>query len=234
MQKFSLPKRTYYAYLGRAFAFAYHTRWRRFLGYSLGGWIKFLTIVLWLAVLVMRLGTSALALSFLLVVWVHFSYWRAARLGYHRFVTDDEITAPPDEVAPLPTGERARLYASGTYALVDREATVLLRPADYWRSAQGEHGVMVTQHTQKYLYQFFPAQTIQKVQPGWLVFGKTPLPTLAITFRETWGPNHADDVATYMVGGGVAENGRHQRRTIYFTFNDTAVQNQVWQSLRTA
>jgi hypothetical protein len=90
---------------------------------------------------------------------------------------------------------------------------------------------MVTQYPQKYLYQFFHGNKLTAVQPGWLIFGRTPQRTLAITFQQTWGPEHANDVSTYVAGGGAVETDKRKNRTIYFTFEDTAVENQVWQTL---
>lgn len=232
MHNLSLPKRIYYAYLGRAFAFAYHTRWRRFLGYAISSWLKFLAIMFFLVALALRWGQPMITLTLLLVIWIYFSYWRAAKLGYSRFVADDTAVPPINNSTPLDPGQRVSLYASGTFAVVNREQTVLLRPAEYWLSRNGEHGVMVNEHTQKYLYQFFQANTLQAVQPGWMIFGKTPLRTLAITFLPTWGPANVEDVVTYMVGGGVNENHKGKGRTIYFTFADTAVESQVWQTLK--
>jgi hypothetical protein len=231
MQNLPFSRQLYYAYLGRAFAFAYHTRWQQFLGYSLSSssWIKFLTLVLWLVAFIWRWGTVTLILLFTLMVGVQIFYWRAARQGYQRFVPA-KTAVLPGTLSPLPKGQRVSLFATGTYALADREDAVVLRPAEYWVSRRGEHSVMVSQYPNKYLYQFFQPETLQTVQPGWMVFGKTPLPTLAITFRQTWGPTHADGATTYTVGGE-AKNSKGKNLTIYFTFADTAVQNQVWLTL---
>jgi hypothetical protein len=231
MQNLSPSKQLYYAFLGRAYAFAYQTHWRRFLGYRISSWLKFLTIVLFLAVLVQRRGTIPLALTLSLVAAVQIFYWRTAKSGYHRFLADDTVV-PPTEAEPLASGQRVKLFASGLFALVDREERVLLRPAEFWRSGKGEYSVMVNQYPQKYLYQFFRPETLQNVQPGWLIHGRSPLPTLAITFWQTWGPEQANEVVTYMVGGGVEEKSKRKSCTIYFTFTDTAVQDQVWLSLK--
>jgi len=232
MQNLSLPKRIYYAYLGRAFAFAYRSQWRRFLGYAISSWLKFIAITFFLSALVLRWGQPLITLALLLVVWIYFSYWRAAKLGYSRFVADETAVPTANNTGALDPGQRASLYASGIFAVVDREQSVLLRPAEYWLSPNGEHGVMVNEHTTKYLYQFFQANTLQTVQPGWMIFGKKPLRTLAISFLPTWGPANSDDVVTYMVGGGVNETNKGKIRTIYFTFEDTAVESQVWQTLK--
>jgi len=231
MHNLSLPKRIFYAYLGWAYAITYRTTRRHFLGYTISSWLKFLAVMLFLAALVLRWGQPAIILTLLLVVWIYFSYWRAARQGYSRFVPDNTAVLPADTPV-LPPGQHVPLYATGTFAVVGREQSVLLRPAEYWLSGNGEHGVMVNEYDKKYLYQFFRADTLQSVQAGWMIFGKNPLRSLAITFRPTWGPDYADDVVTYVVGGGVNENNKGKGRTIYFAFEDTAVENQVWQTLK--
>lgn len=231
MHNLSLPKRIYYAYLGWAFAMTYRTTRRRFLGYTISNWLKFTAVMLFLATLVLRWGQPMLTLTLLLLVWVYFSYWRAARLGYCRFVADDTAVLPPDTSA-LPPNQHVPLYATGVFAVADREQSVLLRPAEYWLSGNGEHGVIVNEYEKKFLYQFFRAETLQAVRPGWMIFGRRPLRALAITFLPTWGPDHADDVVTYVVGGGVKENNKGKGRTIYFAFEDTAVEYQVWQTLK--
>ncbi|MCL4264986.1 MAG: hypothetical protein KJ069_17330 [Anaerolineae bacterium] len=231
MQNISLFKRLYYAYLGWAFAMTYRTTRRQFLGYAISSWLKFVAVMLFLGALVLRWGQLAITLALLLVIWVYFSYWRAARQGYNRFVVDT-TAVPPADTPSLPPGQRVSLYATGVFAVVDREQSVLLRPAEYWLSSNGEHGVIVNEYDKKYLYQFFRAETLQAVRAGWMIFGRRPLRALAITFLPTWGPDHADDVVTYVVGGGVKENNKGKGRTIYFAFEDTAVEDQVWQTLK--
>ncbi|MBX3058151.1 MAG: hypothetical protein KF770_16940 [Anaerolineae bacterium] len=231
MHNLSLPKRLYYAYLGWAFAMTFRTTRRQFLGYAISSWFKFTAVMLFITTLIFRLGQPMLTLTLLLVVWVYFSYWRAAKLGYCRFVPDDSLALPPDS-SPLPPNHHVPLYATGVFAVVDREQSVLLRPAEYWLTGNGEHGVIVNEYDKKYLYQFFRAETLRAVQAGWMIFGRRPLRALAITFLPTWGPDYADDVVTYMVGGGVNQNHKGKGRTIYFAFEDTAVEHQVWQTLK--
>ncbi len=231
MHNLSLPKQLYYVYLGWAFAIAYRTTRQQFLGYAISSWLKFFAVMLFLAALGLRWGQPAITLTLLLVIWIYFSYWRAARQGYNRFVPDDTAVLPANTSA-LPPGRRVPLYATGIFAVIDREQAVLLRPAEYWLSGNGEHGIMVNEHSKKYLYQFFRAETLLSVQAGWMIFGRKPLRSLALTFIPTWGPTNADDVVTYMVGGGVNENYKGKGRTIYFAFEDTAVEHQVWQTLK--
>lgn len=209
----------------------FRTTRRQFLGYAISSWFKFTAVMLFITTLIFRLGQPMLTLTLLLVVWVYFSYWRAAKLGYCRFVPDDSLALPPD-ISPLPPNRHVPLYATGVFAVVDREQSVLLRPAEYWLTGNGEHGVIVNEYDKKYLYQFFRAETLQAVRAGWMIFGRRPLRALAITFLPTWGPDYAGDVVTYMVGGGVNENHKGKGRTIYFAFEDTAVENQVWQTLK--
>jgi len=230
MKNLSPFKRIYYAYLGRAFSFAYHTDQRRILGFAISSWLKFMTIVLFFTALGLRWGGAALALTFLLAVWVQFSYWRAHKLGYHKFIGEQK-TPPRGDKASLAADEKVSLYASGVFAVMDRGATVLLRPSEYWRNHRGNHTVMVSRPGNKFLYQFFAADTLLDVQCGWMIFGKQPLMTLAVTFREAWGANQTDEVVTYMVGGGEHKNKNQKKRTIYLTFEAEEMQAAVWQAI---
>ncbi|MCP4356972.1 MAG: hypothetical protein GY796_03010 [Chloroflexi bacterium] len=230
MKNISPFKRVYYTYLGYAFSFAYHTDHRRFLWFAISSWLKFVTVVLFFAALGLRWDTVALALTLLLTVWVHFSYWRAYKQGYNKFVVGKKIPTA-GEKAILAEDEKVSLYASGVFAVTNQGATVLLRPSEYWRNHRGDHTVMVSRPRNKFLYQFFTADTLLDLRCGWMIFGKYPMKTLAVTFREIWGPNHADEVVTYMVGGGEHKNKKQKKRTIYLTFEEEAGQTAVWQAI---
>lgn len=236
MANISMIKRLYYSYLGSLFAFTFRSQYKQILWFSAASWLKFLSLLFFFAAFGFSWGLPILIFAFVLMVWIWASYWWAGRQGYVRFVpnTNTDLSAVDlagEGIAPLADGAHVKLYASGTYALVDREEKVLLRPSEYWRSATGDHGVMVSHFNNKFLYQFFQADTLDTVQPGWLIFGKEPLSTVAITFWQTWGPDNAEDVSTYMIGGGETENKQRKKQTIYFTFEDTAVEKQVMAKL---
>lgn len=231
MTNVSPLKQAYYTYLGRLFWFTYHTQQRPFLGFLLSSWLKFLALVLFLAAFGGNWGLPLWAATFLLLAWIWLSYWRAGKAGYMRFNPDMTTVAAADNVPELAAGKHVDLYASGLFAVMDREERVLLRPSEYWRAASGEHGVMVQQPNKKFLYQFFRAETLEALQPGWLIFGKEPLRTVAVSFWQTWGPDYDESDSPYVVGEAKVHNDKRQARTIYFTFTDTAVENQVVQKL---
>lgn len=233
MTHVSAVKRIYYAYLGRMYWFAFQSQWRQIGGFTVSSWLRFLSLVLFFAAFGWGWPLPVLLLTFLLMGWIWISYWRAGRAGYMRFVPDPAAINGETEPPGLADGERVNLYASGLYAVIDREESVLLRPSEYWRSAAGEHSVMVKNQSNKFLYQFFQTETLQAVEPGWLIFAKEPLSTLAVTFWQTWGPDHIEAASTYLIDNDESGNNKPKlkSRTIYFTFTDTAVAKQVLKKL---
>lgn len=233
MHDISGVKRIYYAYLGRALALAYITQKRRFLGVSWAGWLKLVTLVLFFAVWLLRwpawLGISAAAL----LVWLWFSYWRARRMDYNKFVVDKTAVTPdPSPRPPLNANHKVPLYASGVFAVKDREAFVLLRPAEFWYVPLGDHIIMVEQFTKSYLYQFFDAQTLLKVQAGWMLFGKRPLHTLKLTFLEQWGEAGEKVRAQTLENTPAADKQKLPQRTVYLTFDTHERLNLVWHTIQ--
>jgi hypothetical protein len=231
MQPRSLFKRAYHHFLGRVFAFAYFTGRRDFLGFSQSSWLKLATLFLLFAAWYWRWGMPAIIITFLLAVGLRLLYWRARRVGYNKFVPNTTAVMPTNNLKPLPVNQRLHLYASGTFAVSSYQDTVLLRPAEYWRVPLGDHVVMVHRAAETYLYQFFNAKTLQEVQPGWLLFGKHPLDTLAVTFLETWEPQHENEAIRFYVGGGQYTPDKYKRRTIYFSFDDKTQMTAVWHAI---
>lgn len=225
-------KYLYYSYVGRLYAFAYTSRRRSFLGIPRSGWLRFGVVALFVASLIFRWGWVPSSLALLLWLYVGFIYRRAQREDYNKFVPDKTAVPPADAVKPFAPNEKVAVHASGRYAVSDKADTVLLqRPAHYWTVPLGDQIVMVEYRPQRFLYQFFGERTLQKVEPGWILFGKEPIPTLAITFLEVWGqePNNS---LFYYVGGGPNDGLSHLKpRTIYFSFEDTAVLQRAWATL---
>ena len=117
-------------------------------------------------------------------------WWRAGEA--------ETAVPPPNTTSTLAPHEKVQVRASGRYAVTDKSETLLLiKPAHYWHVPLGDHIVMVEHQPQNFLYQFFNAKTLQKVESGWILFGKTPLSTLAITFLENWGPDHSNNALMY-------------------------------------
>lgn len=233
MEDLPFAKHLYYSYLGRMYAFAFFSRRRTFLGATHSGWLRFLIFALFVASLILRWGVAINIVTFLLWVYVGFVYRRAKKEGYNKFVADETAVFPPENTPPLAPNERAVVRASGRYAVTTKSNTVLLqKPAHYWHVPLGDHIVMVEYRPQNFLYQFFNAKTLQKIECGWILFGKEPISTLAITFLEVWGPDHSNKALAYYVGGGAYEDlSRLKPRTIYFSFEDAAIQNKVWATL---
>ncbi len=231
MENFSLPKRLYLAYLGRALAATYYSQHRKFLRVTIRSWIKWLSFAAFMVALLFRLGATAVLLTLFIFLWIQFSYWRAGRMGFSKFVVDDTAVLPVDKITLIPAEEKMRLHASGTFALSTRDNSVFMHPAEYWRSGLGEHVVMVQETKTRFLYQFFTAATVQKIEKGWSVFGKEPIQTLAVTIDDTWGPAQNNNAIAYYVGGGPGVSGKQKARAIYFTFEEEAMLLRVWGSL---
>ncbi len=233
MEKLSPAKHLYFSTIGRIYAFAYFSKRRTFLSIPRSSWLRLFLFALFIASLLLRWGFVLSILAFLLWVYVGFIYRRAENKGYNKFVADETAVLPPDNIQPLAPNEKAIVRASGRYAVTTKSDTVLLqKPAHYWHVPLGAHIVMVEYRPKRFLYQFFDAKTLQKIECGWILFGKEPIPTLAITFLEVWGPDHENNALMYYVGGGNSDDlSRLKPRTIYFSFEDPAVQHKIWTTL---
>lgn len=231
MHNFSLPQRLYFAFLGRILAAAYHSERRRVLRLSIAAWARWISFGLLLAALFLRLPNPLIWLLFFLFVIIQFSYWLAGRMGYKQFVVD-KTAVPPQDFAMLPPDQKTAVHASGVFTAQEWEETVLLRPAEYWYAALGDHIVMVEAFPGRYLYQFFTAKTVQKVQKGWLIFGATPLDTVALTIQDGWETDKDEATRSYYVRSRSRESKRKPKtQTIYFTFADLETLPPVWGSL---
>ncbi|MBK8989305.1 MAG: hypothetical protein IPM39_25115 [Chloroflexi bacterium] len=208
-------RQLFYRYLGLAYAFTHWTSHKTFLAATVRGWIQFAALVLLLVSLLLRWGVWGIGGTAVFLLWVRFSYWRAQKAGYSRFVPDTNGRFVPDASASLRPYQRAALQATGVYHVTELSQAVLLRPAEYWQAPLGQHIVMVEHRRQKYLYQFFDARTLQQVQKGWLIFGVRPLDSLAVTFVSAWVGDEVKPVV----------------ETIYFSFADAAGQTAVWQTI---
>lgn len=233
MENLPFIKQLYYRYLGRLYAFAYFSQRRTFLGVTHSGWLRFFVFWLFVASLILQWGWVPSIATFVLWIYVRFIYRRAKKEGYNKFIVDETAVFPSESTQPLAANEKIPVRASGRYAVTSKTETVLLvKPAHYWHVPLGDHIVMVEYRPKNFLYQFFNARTLQKIEVGWILFGKEPIRTLAITFLETWGPAHSNNAIAYYVGGGANDNlGRLKPRTIYFSFEDPAIQNKVWTTL---
>ncbi len=231
MDSFNLPQRLYFAILGRVLAAAYWSERRCVLRLSIAAWAKWFSFGLLVAALLLRLPNLIIWLLFVLFLMVQFSYWLAGRMGYKRFLPD-KTAVPPADSAILPPDQKTAVRATGVFAVQDWEETMLLRPAEYWYAALGDHIMMVEAFPEYFLYQFFTAATLQGVQKGWLIFGAAPLDTLALTIQDGWAGPEDEAARSYYVRGDSKEAKRKPKtQTIYFSFADEETLHQVWGSL---
>ncbi len=220
-------KKTYYAVLGTIFALAYHSKTRRFWGMSGRGWLN----LGWLALLAAAWAGRWPAWPWLLALFSgwQLAYWAARRAGYSKFVADKTAVIPPNHpLNTIPPNQHTNLWASGLFAVRNREERVLLRPAEYWQAPLGEHIVMVKMGVEKFLYQFFDAAKLQQIEMGWLIFGRRPFPTAAITFLA---PESDNPLPLYAMLQGYEGEQKQNPRTIYLTFDNTDKQTAVWHNI---
>lgn len=213
---------------GRLNAFLYHTRQRTFLGFSLAGWLKNLPLLLLLIAWLLAYHTAVLLLALALALLVRLLYAVSERAGFVTFVPDGNMRLP-EEVEPPADHRKIKVFASGVFAVHDREAYLLQRPAHYWRLPIGEHLIMVEERPGRFLYQFWRGETVQRVQPGQVLFGSRPQTGLAVDCLSAWGPDAATPGKSYYVGG--ESESAPVRRTIYLTFDREDDRQAVWRNL---
>ncbi len=203
--------------VGPTLAFAFRTNFQKFLGIPLSGWVKWLPIWFIPFVLIGRFSVNWIWVLLGLFILLQAGYWLAQRIGYSRFVADPK--ASNFQTKTIPEGEKILLRATGLFSLAQREERVFLRPSEFWQVPLGERVIMVKAPNELFLYQFFEDESVKTVKSGWLVFGRTPLPSLAITFCVSWGPAFDENPSFYYVGDG-PDKPPCQNRTVYLTFED--------------
>lgn len=230
MYNFPIYKRLYYRYLGLAYAFTFFTSHRTILWVRIERWLKLSVIVLLVSALVFRWGEIMVGITAVLLVWLFFSYWRAKMTGYSKFVADSKMALPEGELATLPANQKVPTAATGIFSVKDMDDFGLLRPAEYWQVPLGEHVMMVRMPGRLgYRYQFFNPTTLQRVQKGWLLFGKEPKPTLAITLFSEIGEAFVSQQNRYIFGREKELKG--VKRTVYLSFADEADETSVWHNI---
>lgn len=174
-----------------------------------------------------------LGLWLLLLLAGHLVLVWARRQQYTAFVGWAETAVFPNPAPDnrLPYNRRVSLWVNGRFSLVNREAFVWLRPADYWQLPLGEHTLMVAEQPGRYLYQFFTAGSLLQVEPGWVFVGRAARPALALTFHLTWGPEVKMPLLSQFQFGPVVEAPTGPPRTIYLLFATLADQQQLWQHI---
>jgi hypothetical protein len=213
---------------GRLYAFLYQTQRRTFLGFSLAGWLKNLPLLLLLIAWLLEGPTPLLLLALALAFLMRLLYAFAERAGFVTFVPDTGMSLAEKVKSPA-DNRQIEVCATGTFAVHEREAYLLLRPATYWRMPLGEHVIMVEEKPGRFLYQFLRAETVQRLRPGHLLFGTRPQIALAIQFLSAWGPDAATPGKAYFVGGDGEPAA--VKRTVYLTFAHEDERQAVWRNL---
>jgi hypothetical protein len=132
----------------------------------------------------------------------------------------------------MPANQKVRFKATGIFSVKDMDDFVWLRPADYWQVPLGEHVMMVQMPGNLgYRYQFFNPRTLQRVQRGWLLFGKEPKQSLAITLLSEVGEAFADQQNQFQFSFGREKERIGVKRTVYLSFDDETDETLVWHNI---
>lgn len=229
MANLSPLKRLYYTYLGYFYWFAYQTSKPRIFGLRPRTLILLLPIAAliygWLA----RWDSLIMLLLALLLLALLLTYWRTGRAGYFRFVPAAEQALPEGRLESLPPNARTPLRATGSFSVSSREEKVLLQPAEYWQVPLGDHVLMVRETADRFLYQFFKAETLQTVRQGWLLHGPRPQRALAVSFLSSWGPEF--DIGNRFYLMETADEQPKKQRTVYLSFDDERHERLVWHNI---
>jgi hypothetical protein len=229
MEDLSFSQRFSARIIGPAYGFLYRTNQHGFLGFTFGGWLKNLPILLSLAALLLGWPNSIIALGILLAILIRILYWRAKRAGYKRFIVTS-IQDEPQEVVGLEDNFKISACASGRFSVRETEQYVLNRPAQVWRVPLGDHTIMVEKSAGRFLYEFIQPRAIEAIESGLLCFRSQPEPALAITYLSTWGPESEEINFQFYAPSKKSESAK-LRRVIYLTFDKLADKNAVWSSL---
>ncbi|PIE81790.1 MAG: hypothetical protein CSA11_02670 [Chloroflexi bacterium] len=223
-------KRLLYRYLGIAYAFTHVTSTRKLLWVTIEHWLKLIAVVLFLNALLFRWGQIAVGVTAVILVWLYFSYWRANKVGYSKFIADSKMAWPEGELTTLPANQKIGTLATGIFSVKDMDDFTLLRPANYWQVPLGEHVMMVHMpHNLGFRYQFFNSRTLQYVQKGWLLYGTQPRRTLAITLLSEFGEAFVDQQHQFSFGREKKQQGI--KRTVYLSFSNEADETVVWHNI---
>lgn len=223
-------KRFYYQYLSLAYWFTYATSTHDVLWVRIERWIKLLALLLLVCAFIFQWGQVMMGITAVILVWIFFSYWRANKTGYSKFVADSKMALPKGELLTMPTNKKIDIKATGIFSVKNMDDFVLLRPAKYWQVPLGEHVMMVQMPDNLgYRYQFFNPRTLQRVQKGWLLFGSEPKRTLAITLLSEFGEAFADQQNQFSLGREKKRTG--VKRVVYLSFANEVEETAVWHNV---
>jgi hypothetical protein len=216
-------------FTGVIYALAYFTAHNSFLGLRWSGWIKWTILIFTVAAWIGRWSRYWVIIGAVLYLIVLFFYWRVKRQGYIRFLAARK--QPSQEAGYyLADNRKVKALATGAFSVSRHQAYVLQKTAQYWRVPVGDHAIMVEHEPGKFLYQFIQAGALQRVESGFLIFGRRPQEALAVTFLTTWGPEFGDTSPRQLMAG-TNHTPAKLEQTIYLTFEDTADRRLVRQNL---
>ncbi len=154
------------------------------------------------------------------------------RCGYLVFVPESRAERPvPQALAPA---DKVPLWATGQFG-VEGRSSFLAGLQAYWRTfASREHAVMAIRHRSRFLlagkapeeqigmwYIFIPADHVERIIPGRIVFGTARGPGLRVDYCS---PAAAGPFAKLLWP-------RRPRETVYLWFADEAARALVWADL---
>ena len=229
MDDFSFNMRLSLRITGPLYAFLFHSTQRRFLGITIGAWLKNLPLLFSMLALLLRWPLIWIVLGIILAILIRIIYWRVKRVGYISFILVGDQNSPP-ESAMLADDQKVFIQATGMFSVKDWQDFVFQRPAEYWRVPLGDHGIMVSHPSGHFLYQFIQPRALEHFESGLLCFGKQPQPALAITFLSTWGPE-SETINFQFYAPSKNSSSAKFRQKIFLTFGEEADRNAVWQSL---
>jgi hypothetical protein len=229
MENYSFSQKLQFRLAGPFYAFLYHTAHRRIIGASLASWLKLASMLLVFATLLrgLSLGWTVAALALTFIVFM--AYRKGKRDSYIGFVPDP-VQDSHDQQPPIADEQKISFRATGPFSVKDRESFVLLRPAHYWRVPNADHALMVEERPGEYLYQFIKPGALQKIEAGYLLFGRTPRVALQVNFLTSWGPEFADENITLYSPSSNSEREK-MRRKIYLAFDNDSTRQSVWHSI---
>ena len=215
--------------IGSLYALLYYTERKRILGFTISGWLKNLPWLFALFAWPFGLGLAWSIAGIALAIVIRLLYWRGKRVGYIRFISEENGRLSPDSES-IANNQKVSVRASGAFSVHSSETYVRQHPAQYWRVGMGDHALMVNNSSGRYLYQFIQPGGLEKVVPGKLCTGRNAEPSLEVTYLGNWGPESTDISFMFYA----PENEKKQaklRRKIYLAFDSLEQRGLVWKSL---
>jgi hypothetical protein len=175
------------------------------------------------------LGLAWIIFGITLAIVIRLLYWRGKRVGYIRFISEDNRQLSPDSES-ITNDQKVSVRASGTFSVKSWETYVRQHPAEYWRVGMGDHVLMVNYSSRRFLYQFIQPGGLEKVVPGKLCTGRNSEPALEITYLGNWGPESTDISFMFYARENDKKQAKLQRK-IYLAFDSLEHRGVVWKSL---